>query len=325
MPDSALYPALPGLIAGFRCGARGATPLDAAASAAALAAGETGLWLHFDLVDVRAQAFLRDFTRLPEAARAVLLEPDGTVHIDTTDTALLGTFPDFTYDDRDDATDLGMLHFVLTPELLVTARRHPLQALHKTARGTDATSPVSALAAILRCTADELATAQARLGHELGRFEDRLLRDSASVELDQLGAIRRAALRLARLFAPAARLLDELREETPEWLAPQAAPLLRECRRLAAALREVEAVQERGRIAQDTLASAVAEETNRRLVLLSVLSAAILPATLISGIFGMNVGDVPGVDEPWGFAMAMGLILASIALVLGALRFFRLL
>ncbi len=49
-----------------------------------------------------------------------------------------------------------------------------------------------------------------------------------------------------------------------------------------------------------------------------------LPPALIAGIFGKNVGSLPGVEASWGFAVAMALILGSIAAVLVALRWFRL-
>jgi Mg2+ and Co2+ transporter CorA len=99
---------------------------------------------------------------------------------------------------------------------------------------------------------------------------------------------------------------------------------------LQAALRGVEGLAERALLAQDTLDSAAAEETNRRLFVLSVISAAMLPASLVAGIFGMNVGGVPGVpvegaEAGWGFAMAMALIAASIGGTLASLRLFRML
>jgi Mg2+ and Co2+ transporter CorA len=54
-----------------------------------------------------------------------------------------------------------------------------------------------------------------------------------------------------------------------------------------------------------------------------------LPASLVAGIFGMNVEGVPGVPADGGgsrgFLMAMGLILGSIAATLVSLRLARML
>lgn len=68
-----------------------------------------------------------------------------------------------------------------------------------------------------------------------------------------------------------------------------------------------------------------APASRRRRCCTSCLSAAILPATMITGVFGMNVGAVPGVDKEWGFVMAMGLVVGSTVVILAALRFWKLL
>jgi magnesium transporter len=53
------------------------------------------------------------------------------------------------------------------------------------------------------------------------------------------------------------------------------------------------------------------ETTNRRLKILTVLSAVYLPPTLIAGIYGMNFEDIPITSIPFGYAVVI-LIMASI-------------
>jgi len=43
--------------------------------------------------------------------------------------------------------------------------------------------------------------------------------------------------------------------------------------------------------------------------ILSVVLVIILPMTLLSGMFGMNVGGIPGFEQPLGFWAVAGLIL----------------
>ena len=52
---------------------------------------------------------------------------------------------------------------------------------------------------------------------------------------------------------------------------------------------------------------------NRRLALLSVISVVLLPPTLITGIFGMNVDGLPFKDQSaYGFVLTMGLMAVSV-------------
>jgi Mg2+ and Co2+ transporter CorA len=86
---------------------------------------------------------------------------------------------------------------------------------------------------------------------------------------------------------------------------------------------EIVSIQERARLLQDEIAAKVAAQTNRSLFVLTVLTAFLLPPTLVSGIFGMNVSDLPFTKEGGGFIWAMGMIVISSLLVYGILRLLR--
>ncbi len=323
MPEPSTLPPCHGLIAAWRL-RPGMPPLALQAEEVhrAVLRGEEGLWLHFDLVDARARAFLAALPDLPAPAPATLVEPDEHVRLEEAEGALFGVLPDFFYDEEPGASPMGVLHFALTPSLLVTARRHPLRGAHAALRQPAASSAPEALAALLRAILGELGRAIAALGDRLGRVEDAMLRPGGGEVRAELAALRREALRLARQFGPLAQVAEMLREEAPPWCEPTAR---REARQALATLRTLDSLQERARLAQEALASVAAQEMNRRLLVLSILSAALLPASLVAGIFGMNVTGVPGVDEPGGFALALGVIAASVAGILGALRLLRLL
>jgi len=57
----------------------------------------------------------------------------------------------------------------------------------------------------------------------------------------------------------------------------------------------------------------IAERTNRTVYILTVLSALVLPAALLTGLFGINVAGIPGADYPWAFAVFVALLAALVA------------
>lgn len=61
------------------------------------------------------------------------------------------------------------------------------------------------------------------------------------------------------------------------------------------------------------------ETTNRRLKILTVLSAIYMPPTLIAGIYGMNFTDIPISNIPHGY---IGVMAIMVAIVVGQLVFF---
>jgi Mg2+ and Co2+ transporter CorA len=85
-------------------------------------------------------------------------------------------------------------------------------------------------------------------------------------------------------------------------------------------LDDLGAVQDRSHALQDELEARSNEETNRRLYLLSVLTAILAPTTLITGFFGMNTGGLPWTQTVHGTILATGLLASAVGLMLWLLR-----
>ena len=47
----------------------------------------------------------------------------------------------------------------------------------------------------------------------------------------------------------------------------------------------------------------MADKMNRTMYLLTMISALLLPSSLITGLFGINVGGMPGVDNTLAFTI----------------------
>ena len=58
-------------------------------------------------------------------------------------------------------------------------------------------------------------------------------------------------------------------------------------------------------VLQEELTARVAEETNKNLYIVSLFTALLLPPTLITGIFGMNVAGLPGLQDETAFWWVM--------------------
>mgnify|MGYP000087721583 CR=1 FL=1 len=71
--------------------------------------------------------------------------------------------------------------------------------------------------------------------------------------------------------------------------------------RLDTVAQDLELVQERARLLQEEIAGQLSEATNRNLYMLSIVTTVMLPITLITGVFGMNVGGLPWLQDNLGF------------------------
>ena len=83
---------------------------------------------------------------------------------------------------------------------------------------------------------------------------------------------------------------------------------------------EVHTLQERARLLKDEISANVASDINNSLYILSLVSALLLPPSIIFGLFGINVGGLPLMGSELGFAVVVGLGLLSSALVFMLMR-----
>ena len=84
--------------------------------------------------------------------------------------------------------------------------------------------------------------------------------------------------------------------------------LLRTNEEFALVLRDIGVLQERIKLLQDESATRVAEENNRSLFILTMVTVLALPINLIAGLMGMNVGGIPFAEQRHGFWTTLAFI-----------------
>ncbi|PHR65110.1 zinc transporter ZntB [Alcanivorax sp.] len=116
----------------------------------------------------------------------------------------------------------------------------------------------------------------------------------------RLSQIRRRSITLRRFFAPQREALARLQNET--MFTGGDALLLREAGdRLQRLLEDLDAAREHATLLQEEVFSVQNEAINDRMYLLAMISALFLPLGFLTGLFGINVGGLPGVEDPAGF------------------------
>jgi zinc transporter len=103
-------------------------------------------------------------------------------------------------------------------------------------------------------------------------------------------------------------LADTAHRPFPWWREEDTSELRRAIERLDRIALDLESIQERARLLQEEIVSRTGEATSHNLYVVSLLTAIFLPITLVTGIFGMNVGGLPWVEEDGGFLWVFGIM-----------------
>src|SRR5690606_29646425 len=84
--------------------------------------------------------------------------------------------------------------------------------------------------------------------------------------------------------------------------------------RLMRYLEELELIRERAGMVTDSERSRASERMNRTMYRFCIITGIFLPMSFLTGLLGINVGGIPGAENPWGFLIACSLI-AVVALM----------
>lgn len=328
-PDLADAHPTTGIVWAYRFGSDGTAeriPNDQT-DAALAEQGPGWIWVHLGLADTRCRAWILQHAPISELAREVLVGQDRHLRIDIVGREVMGLLPDLHQEFARPGEDLVRLRFVMTEHMLITARQQPVHSIEANRRAIEAGKRFPTAMSLLDAVVDHFADAVSRmaelLGGELDSAEDHVLREEPGDDRAGIGRVRLQAVRVHRQLAQLRTIFHRLE-------APAAADnpqVGRAIRRLAQKLdsidHEMMSLHDRARLLLDEFDSKMMAVTNQRLFVLSVLSACILPPTLVTGFFGMNTKDLPFQNTDAGTWLAATVAVAAGVVSLWALRKLR--
>jgi zinc transporter len=280
------------------------------------------VWLHFNLSNAASEKWLKTHTQLVEEFYETLHQGSRSTRIEMADNSLIAVVNDVLHDFSFEASDISTLWAAVAPNLVISARRSPLQSierLHQAVRhGALIRSSVDLLVHLLRDQADVLVNIVRDAVERVDAIEDSLLAGRLRAKRTDLGSMRRVLVRLQRLLAPEPAALFRLLQRPPAWMADLDAQELRQSsEEFAVVLSDMTSLQERIKLLQEEIAARVNEETGRSLFVLTIVTVLALPINIIAGLLGMNVGGIPLAQHPHGFWIIAGIVL-TFTVVAGA-------
>ena len=191
-------------------------------------------------------------------------------------------------------------------------------------RGNGPDTPGSFLVMLVDFLLDRASSVIEDLYDQVDELEDAVLVESNYHQREQLAGIRRQAIALRRFLAPQREALNRLSAERSPLLNDADHLHLREgFDRLTRLVEDLDAARERASVTHESLVSRIAEQTNQRMYVLSIVAAIFLPLSFVTGLLGINVGGIPGADSALGFPAVIVLMLVIAAGICALFRWRR--
>ncbi len=223
-----------------------------------------------------------------------------------------------------DPEDMVSIRLWVCDRMIISVRRRRLMAVVALREAMEAgaapETPGHFVAALSEGMTERMAPVIDGIADDVDALEELSL-DSASGLRAKIVDIRRTTIALRRYIGPQREALSRLAGESGDFFENEDRTGLRETvDRITRLVEEMDAVRERCGVLNDQLADARAEEMNRNMMVLSVVAAIFLPLGFLTGLLGVNVGGIPGAENPHAFAF---LCLLMVALGAGITFFFR--
>ena len=293
------------------------------------------LWIHLERDDPVAQAWVREQAGLDPLVALALLADESRPRVEDVDDALLvvlrGVNKARPGEPEPGALDseLVPIHIWMESTRCISLRdkAHSLTALRdlrlSMLNGKGPRGAGALMARIAEKVTDHVGDLVDDLEETISQLEDQLSEGGPHRLRGAIADCRRGVVQVRRYLAPQRDALYRLRADDATWLTKRAKTHLREVNdRLSRHLEDLDEIRARASILQEELAAVVAEQTNRNLYILSVVTVITLPMTFVTGFFGMNTGGLPfGPDHPQGTLLAACAILATAGLTALVLRF----
>ena len=208
-------------------------------------------------------------------------------------------------------------HFLLTFQERSTGIFEPVRTRLRAEQSQVREQGVDYLAyALLDCIVDRYFNVLEQVSDASEALEENLLNQAARVELRQIHQLKHLSVELRRAVWPLREVLNSLIRNEQGFFKPNTLPYLRDViDHTVSYIESLESIRDALAAMMDIYMANVSQRVNLELRALTVVTMLFMPATLITGIFGMNFDVMPLLKDHEGFWWTIGLM-ATIASVM---------
>ncbi len=272
------------------------------------------LWIHMDRSVSRVHRWLREKSGLTETTLDAMLAEETRPRVFRGKRGFISILRGINNNPGDDPTDLVAIRMWSDGNRVITIRHRKLMSARDILFQllVDETGPQTAPQLYERLISRLIE----RMGETIEAYDGVLDEIEEKFELANANDLRRRlsdlrhdTVNLRRYLAPQRDALQAILLDPPDWADERSLLHLRETSdRLLRYVEELDALRERSLVIKDDIANRLSESSNKTLYILAIISGIFLPLAFLTGLLGINVGGMPGVENPYAFWIFCGIM-----------------
>jgi zinc transporter len=303
--------ALPGFTKAYRLGtpARVLSPQESRE----LQPGEGILWLHLDYSDPKVARWVRTDSGVDAVVAEALLAPETRPRSLVLGDGLLVILRGVNLNPGADPEDMVSVRIWMSGDRIISSGLRKLISIddlcQEIEQGTGPASQGEFLVRLTELMADRIGDVVNDVDDVVDGLETDLLTAEHHELRFALSSVRRQIVALRRYLAPQRDALARLVMERSPLIDDLVRMQLRELTdRMTRFIEDLDEARDRASVTHEELLNRLAELTNRRMYLLTMIAVIFLPLSFVTGLLGINVGGIPGADNSRGFLIVVGLL-----------------
>lgn len=222
----------------------------------------------------------------------------------------------------------GDLDLFLGPDFLITVQETACpsvaELLDRVRRTSNSQPADQLLYRIVDGLVDSYYPILDKVSDDIDELEDSALTSPEPEMLQRLFEMRRGLIQFRRIMANSRDVMSHLLRSQYPQITPALMPFLRDVYdHIARNLDTIEIQRDLLTGAMELYLSAVANQTNQTMKVLTVFGTIATPALVITGVYGMNLKHLPFQEHPHSWGIVISMILAVSALMLLVFRKLR--
>jgi zinc transporter len=278
-----------------------------------LPAGDGVVWLHLDYSDPELARWVREESGVAAVVAEALLAPETRPRSLVLGDGLLVILRGVNQNPGADPEDMVSVRIWMAGDRIISSGQRKLLSIDdlcmEIEAGTGPSSQGEFLVRLGELMADRIGDVVNDIDDVADSLEDELLTAEHHELRFALSSLRRQIVALRRYLAPQRDALARLITERSPLINDLVQMQLRELTdRMTRYIEDLDEARDRASVTHEELLNRLAELTNRRMYLLTMIAAIFLPLSFITGLLGINVGGIPGADDRHAFLAVIGLL-----------------
>lgn len=277
---------------------------------------ERPCWLHLNYTQRQSAEWLQNTPLIPDSVRDALAGDSMRPRVTRLGDGFMIVLRSVNHNADSRPDQLVAMRVFINDKLIVSTRRRKVYAIDAVLtdlqNGNGPVDGGSWLVDVCDALTDHASEFIEEMHDKIIELEDALMNQEVPARGD-LALLRKQLIVMRRYMAPQRDVYARLAIEKMAWMNDDDRRRMQEVAdRLGRGLDDLNAGVARTSILADEVASILAESMNRRTYTMSLMAMIFLPATFLTGLFGVNLGGIPGGNWALGFTAFCVLLLAMV-------------